>query len=238
MRGDRVAAERLEVVERRREPDRALDVRRAGLERVRRRRVLGLLEGDGADHARRRPGRAASPRAARAAPRARRCRSGRRPCGRRRRRSRSPAPATSTGRCGAACAPSTRTSAPRACARSTISAHRVDGAEGVRDVGDGDEPRARREQPLELLEHAARRGRRSAPRRRRAPRSSHSICQGTMLEWCSSSVISTSSPAPTLRPAPARRHQVDRLGGAAHEDDLARRRRRRGSGATVSRASS
>ena len=31
--------------------------------------------------------------------------------------------------------------------------------------------------------------------RRRAPFSSHSICQGTMFEWCSSPDTSTSSPA-------------------------------------------
>ncbi len=32
-----------------------------------------------------------------------------------------------------------------------------------------------------------------------APFSSHSICQGTMFEWCSRPVMSTSSPAPTCR---------------------------------------
>ena len=32
-----------------------------------------------------------------------------------------------------------------------------------------------------------------------APFSSHSICQGTMFEWCSSPVMRTSSPGPTLR---------------------------------------
>ena len=30
-----------------------------------------------------------------------------------------------------------------------------------------------------------------------APFSSHSICQGTMFEWCSRPVMSTSSPGPT-----------------------------------------
>ena len=33
--------------------------------------------------------------------------------------------------------------------------------------------------------------------RSRAPFSSHSICQGTMFEWCSRPDTSTSSPAPT-----------------------------------------
>ena len=32
---------------------------------------------------------------------------------------------------------------------------------------------------------------------KRAPRSSHSSCHGTMLEWCSIAVISTSSPGCT-----------------------------------------
>ena len=47
-----------------------------------------------------------------AAPQRARARSGRRACGPRRRRSRSPAPATSMGRCGADCAPSTTSTPP------------------------------------------------------------------------------------------------------------------------------
>ena len=35
--------------------------------------------------------------------------------------------------------------------------------------------------------------------RSRARFSSHSICQGTMFEWCSSAVTSTSSPSETRR---------------------------------------
>ena len=54
-----------------------------------------------------------------------------------------------------------------------------------------------------------------------APFSSHSICHGTMFEWCSMAVISTSSPAPHVRAAVGLRHQVDGLGRAAHKDDLA-----------------
>ncbi len=34
--------------------------------------------------------------------------------------------------------------------------------------------------------------------RSRAPVSSHRSCHGTMFEWCSISVMSTSSPAPTF----------------------------------------
>ena len=43
-----------------------------------------------------------------------------------------------------------------------------------------------------------------------------------MFEWCSISEITISSPAPTLRAAVRRGDEVDRLGRAAHEDDLAR----------------
>ena len=72
---------------------------------------------------RRRPARAASPRAAIRARRARRCRSARRPCGRRRRRNRNPAPARrprrgrSPGRRRAA--PARRAHAPAARSRCT-----------------------------------------------------------------------------------------------------------------------
>ena len=58
-----------------------------------------------------------------------------------------------------------------------------------------------------------------------APTSLHSICQGTMLEWCSRLVTTTSSPSPTLRLPHEHCHEIDRLGRAAHPDDgLVRRR--------------
>ena len=44
-----------------------------------------------------------------------------------------------------------------------------------------------------------------------------------MLEWCSIAVISTSSPALNVRAAERLRDEVDALGRAAGEDDLARR---------------
>ena len=81
---------------------------------------------------------------------------------------------------------------------------------------------------------ASKASRRSTPRssigatRSAQPRRSHSSCQGTMFEWCSISESTISSPGPSAR-AVAVRHQVDRLGGVAHEDDLARVARRRGS---------
>ncbi len=53
-----------------------------------------------------------------------------------------------------------------------------------------------------------------------APWRSRRKCQGTMLEWCSMIEMMISSPALMLRLAPGRRHEVDRLGGVAGEDDL------------------
>ena len=41
-----------------------------------------------------------------------------------------------------------------------------------------------------------------------------------MFEWCSSPVMRTSSPAPTLLPAVGLGHEVDGLGGAAQQHDL------------------
>ena len=49
-------------------------------------------------------------------------------------------------------------------------------------------------------------------------------CHGTKFAWCSSSVITTTSPGPRLLEPPRVRDEVDRLGRAAGEDDLARRR--------------
>ena len=86
------------------------------------------------------------------------------------------------------------------------------------------QPRPRREQRAR-----ARRGS-SSPRssigatRRRAPLSSQSSCQGTMLEWCSIAVMSTSSPGCDAPAAERVRDEVDALGGVAGEDDLAGRR--------------
>ena len=86
--------------------------------------------------------------------------------------------------------------------------------------------RARREQPLELLHTDLAASGRSAATFRRAFFSSQSICQGTMFEWCSSAVMTTSSPCADALPAEGLGDEVDRLGRAADEDDLARSRRR------------
>ena len=53
-----------------------------------------------------------------------------------------------------------------------------------------------------------------------APFSSQSICQGTMLEWCSIAEMMISSPAPHVLPAIGMADQVDAFGGAADEDDF------------------
>jgi hypothetical protein len=70
-------------------------------------------------------------------------------------------------------------------------------------VGDGDQPGRGDEQPLEVgeVEVAGVGDRR---RDHRAPASSATICQGTMLEWCSSSVTRISSPGRQARPEEAR----------------------------------
>ena len=126
---------------------------------------------------------------------ARRCRSGRTSCGRRTRRSRSRAPARRPACAAPACAPSTSTGTPRACAISMISATGLivpsafdtwtTATSLVRSV----------EQPLELVEpQLARVGDRDDPQLRAF--SSQSSCHGTMFEWCSISVTSISSPAP------------------------------------------
>ena len=71
-----------------------------------------------------------------------------------------------------------------------------------------------------------------------APFSEASCCQGTMLAWCSSQVMTISSPAFDVAPAPALGDQVDGLGRAAREDDLSCAKARSGSAATRSRAPS
>ena len=54
-----------------------------------------------------------------------------------------------------------------------------------------------------------------------APVASHSICHGTMLEWCSIAEMTISSPSRTFLRPQLDGHQVDAFGGAAHEDQLA-----------------
>ena len=80
--GDGVEAERLDVVDGRAEPDHAGDVGRAGLEALGRLGVDRPREARPSGSCRRRPATAASPRAARACRRARRCPSARTACAR------------------------------------------------------------------------------------------------------------------------------------------------------------
>ena len=125
--------------------------------------------------------------------------------------------------CETDCAPSTSTRAPWRCAICDHLARRSDGAERVRDLGERDEPRPRAEQLLVFVEDDWPRSSTGATRRR-APFSAHSICQGTMLAWCSSQVMTISSPFADVAAAPALGDEVDPLGGAADEDDFARGR--------------
>ena len=108
--------------------------------------------------------------------------------------------------------------------------------ERVGHLGERDELGPRAEQLLVLLEQdLARVVDRRDPQQRR-PSPAHSICQGTMLAWCSSQVTRISSPATDVAAAPALRDEVDRLGRAAHEDDLARPTRALRKRRTVARA--
>ena len=173
---------------------------------------------------RRRPGTGASHRAARRPHRARRCRSARTSCAPTARRSRSPSACTSIGRWAAACAPSTTTDRPARVREVGDGADRVHGADGVRDVRHRHQARARPDEASSVVERAARPASVTGSTRSVAPRLlAHSICQGTRLEWCSSVVTTTSSSGADARAAEGQRHQVDRLGGPAHEHHLARR---------------
>ena len=102
---------------------------------------------------------------------------------------------------------------------------RVDRPEDVRDVRDRDQLHA-------AGARAARRACRGRAGRRSssstyssiAPCSSHSSCQGTMFEWCSIRVTSTTSPAAHVCAAPREADEVDRLGRVADEHGLRRPR--------------
>jgi hypothetical protein len=118
---------------------------------------------------------------------------------------------TSTGRCEAACDPSTSTGTPLACAIATISSTGLIVPSAFERWMTASSL-VRSEQALELL-HPQLPASSIGTTRREAPCRSQSICHGTMLEWCSISVISTSSPAPRNAAAVGLRHEVDRFGG-------------------------
>ena len=107
---------------------------------------------------------------------------------------------------------------------------RVDRAEHVRDVREGEQLRPAREQRGELLLDRAGPRRRCRRRPARAPVRSASMCHGTRFEWCSISVMTSRSPARDVGGAPRVGDEVDRLGRVAGEDRAPRassRRRRR-----------
>ena len=155
---------------------------------------------------RRRPGTAASPRAARAAPTARRCRSARASCAPVNATKSQPSACTSTGMCGTLCEASTSTSAPAACAGARDLRDRVHGAEHVRDVHHADQLHAAvGEQAGQRRPGPARRAPVTGMKRSSMPRSAARICHGTRFEWCSISVSRIASPALQRRARPTRR---------------------------------
>ena len=105
----------------------------------------------------------------------------------------------------------------------------IDRAERVRDVGERDQPRARSEQLRRT------RRSRSSPRvvDRRPRAAARRVC---VAERSATARCSSGAPCSVIEDLVARRRawraphavgdEVDRLGGAAHEDDLARARRR------------
>ncbi len=131
-----------------------------------------------------------------------------------------PARCTSTGKCGTDCAPSTRVTAPAWCARRMISCGRVDRAQHVGHVGEGDQLRARARAARGRLPDPAARRRVTGMNSRRRPLlggqhvPGHQV--GVVLHLGQDHHITGLQ----VGPAPGVRHQVDRLGGVAGEDHL------------------
>ena len=155
---------------------------------------------------------------------ARRCRSGRTPCGRRTRRSRSRAPAR---RPAGAAPPARRRRAPgtpRACASARYAATGMTVPSAFETWATAT---SRVRGSRAAVANASSRARRVVDRRHAQARAGalaqhlpgHDV--GVVLHVGDQDLV-----ARRRRGAPeALRHQVDRLGGAAHEDDLARRSR-------------
>ena len=102
--------------------------------------------------------------------------------------------------------------------------HRHDGAERIRHLGDGDDPGARAQKLLEFLDEEIAVIVDRRPFDHGAPAFAmempgHDI--GMMLEDREHDLIALAD----HHPAEGLRHQIDRLGGIAGEDDLVRRRR-------------
>ena len=112
-----------------------------------------------------------------------------------------PLAATSTGSCGTAWEASSTTTAPTACARAAISATGL-------TVPSMLETQVSETTLVRSLTSSSRSVRSSRPssvspnQRSVAPLRSVSSCHGTMLEWCSISVMTTSSPGP-MAPIPS-----------------------------------
>ena len=77
------------------------------------------------------------------------------------------------------------------------------------------------DQAVEVGEVERGRRRRSGSSAARCRRSSASMCHGTMLAWCSSSVSTTGVAGAQVGPSPGLGDQVERLGGVLGEHDLA-----------------
>ena len=107
-----------------------------------------------------------------------------------------PSSTTSVGRWGTDWQASTRQSAPTACAASANwrTGVMVPSTLDTADTPTSFTPSSRRSRPVRSSRPSLVRG----IQRSSMPRSAASWCQGTMLAWCSSSVISTTSPSARL----------------------------------------
>ena len=101
--------------------------------------------------------------------------------------------------CGTACAPSTSTSAPAACASAIISLDRVDRAQRVRDLRERDELRARAAAGPRTRRGAAAPSSVIGMNSRSPSFSWTSSCHGTRFAWCSISVSTIASPRSMFR---------------------------------------
>ena len=133
----------------------------------------------------------------------------------------------SSGRCGAACAPSHTTTAPTLPRDRAQLRDGVDRAERVRDVVERDDLRARPDERREMVD--VDRGRRSSGRQMRslAPVVDRELLPGdevgVVLEPRDDDLVAGAH----VRASPRRRDEVERLGRAAGEDERGRRPARR-----------
>ena len=105
---------------------------------------------------------------------------------------------TSTGICGTDCEASTTTIAPTACAFAAISATGLM-VPSMLETAVSETTLVRSLISSSMFDRSSLPSSVSPNHRSVAPVRSVSSCHGTMLEWCSISVISTSSPGPTCR---------------------------------------